>query len=150
MGLYEREREDILDIENALRKRQGECAVADELMEKFPDVFTSAGAGYRVMVYASIGAMSDMAPILRFLARKGLRHKGATAMGDSGVSWLVKNPDSGDIYSGISIVAYFKEDGQCRKVKVGEKLEPIYELRCGNDGASVPDLIKNFNEQEGQ
>lgn len=141
MGLFEREL-GYLDAERAkLVEREPICNLADRLAERFPDIFISHSAGYYVTVSFNVNAVRDMVPVLRWLADKGYRQVKKPEV-SSMITWVLGNAG----VQTLSLTAYFKEDGSCRKVKVGERatMVPVYEIQCG--GKVVNDIADQLAE----
>ena len=140
-GLFAREMK-YLDAERAqLVAKESLCILVDEMAARFPDSFVSAHAGYLVTASFNMNAVRDMVPILRWWSGKGYRQATKPNVG-SFIVWKLGTASMGH----LNLVAYFNENGSCRKVKVGEtaQMVPVYEIQCG--GKPVNDIVDQLKE----
>lgn len=126
--------------------RKPECEIADQLATRFPDIFLSASADYYVSVSFNVNAVRDMVPVLRWLAEKGYRQGARKPAVADTITWRLG--PAGD--AKLTLQAFFKEDGSCRRVKVREeaRMVPVYEIQCG--GKVVNDIADQLAEVEGE
>ncbi len=91
-----------------------------------------------------VGGVKEVVPVLRFLAKKGLKHQGMLKEGTSLVWAFEERKDDGSYAPIVFLLsALFKEDGQCRATVVGTKEVPVYEVRCGQGSEGVEEFLKN-------
>ena len=143
MGLFEREIK-YVDAERArLVKKEDLCNLVDELETRFPDNFVSSCAGYNITASFNVNAVRDMVPVLRWLADRGYRQVCKPVV-ESSITWKLGNAG----VTTLQVIAYFKEDGSCRKVKVGTKaiVQDVFEIQCG--GKAVNDIAEQLSEVE--
>lgn len=148
-GLYEREIAYLDEHRKRLDEVQRWCKVVDDLETEFKDIFLSASAGFGCSCAFNLGQVRDIVPVLRRLAQvHGLRHKGVNK-GGSCLSWKFRQRNAGDQGPTVlEVNAYFRSDGQCKQVQVGEKLVPIYEIRCGAGLEKVEDLVDELEKED--
>jgi len=139
-GLYEREKESLWGMHTRLDANRPWCDLIDELEKEFPDLILSSSAWLGATVSFLLGAIQEIVPILRKLGKLGLKHDGVRETGDGRLIWRFHEGSNSKTV--LEVVAHFKTDGQCRKVQVGTKEVPVYEVRCGADMSTPKELAK--------
>ncbi len=141
MGLFKREMKCIDTERSRLVGKEVLCNLADECAERFPDIYLSSYVSSDVMLSFNVNAVRDMTPVLRWWAEKGYRQTRKPAVRGS-ITWHL-GKDGKECFD---LSAYFKEDGSCRKVKVGQKaiMVDVFEIQCG--GKPVNDIVNQLAE----
>lgn len=103
--------------------------VALELTKAHPKNFFSIGISiYHCTIYYKCKDLAEVAPLLRFLSKKGYKQTGGITDNSQAKS---RSWNCGRIH----LTSYFsQEDANCKFVKIGEEPRPprpIYELQCG-------------------
>lgn len=116
-----------------------QLAIAEELEKRFPGQFYTRSIDcfcVEVNIFFKFKTMAEATALLRMLAtEKNLHLKGKPNIADSGDAYYWR-------LGGFCIIGQFSssEADACKLVQVGTKTVPVYELRCGDKAAEVPEL----------
>ena len=139
----------ITDLSSREVKKWGR--VGDKTIAYFTDVDISGTIlGSTVHLTATVDNAEQIAPILRYLAWKGL--KVTSRRGGEHPSWSFSPRDQHPQETtdtrapALIVTVFFTGCGTCKRVQTGETTVPVYEIQCG-DGKPVDDIVGVTDEE---
>ena len=130
-GLLERELKRLEDRKQAVLEHKEMCQVVDELLEEFKDMVGQnpfmSHVPYLVLILPN--SPKDLVPVVRSLARRGLRRCGEWTANSDSLQVGFRDPRSEHPNREcLGVLAYFGDKATCKRVQV-----PVYEIRWRKD-----------------